>query len=216
MMFNTAESLLIVEAGNTGKFSKLLYNMIGKNDDTEAGPTGPVDGSVDASIFNEDQFAQTAISSSQKVVFIGWPEGTGDYIDAIRLDNPEAIDEEGVYIGVSGNHACITVNTEPPSKEDYWKFLERAREHGMEFDDLLAALRPEEEVAEPEESNDSNLVLGLAKMLGKTIGRAAADGANGINQAVVLHQKAGEIRDQRYQYAVKRFYHEKLKGFVEA
>lgn len=117
MMFNTAESLLIVEAGNTGKFSKLLYNMIGKNDDTEAGPTGPVDGSVDASIFNEDQFAQTAISSSQKVVFIGWPEGAGDYIDAIRLDNPEAIDEEGVYIGVSGNHACITVNTEPPSKE---------------------------------------------------------------------------------------------------
>ena len=60
--------------------------MIGKSDDTEAGPTGPVDGSVDASIFNEDQFAQTAISSSQKIVFIGWPEGTGDYIDAIRLD----------------------------------------------------------------------------------------------------------------------------------
>lgn len=122
MMFNTAESVLIVEAGNTGKFSKLLYNMIGKNDDTEAGPTGPVDGSVDASIFNEDQFAQTAISSSQKVVFIGWPEGTGDYIDAIRLDNPEAIDEEGVYIGVSGNHACITVNTEPPSKETIGSF----------------------------------------------------------------------------------------------
>lgn len=129
-MFNTAESVLIVEAGNTGKFSKLLYNMIGKNDDTEAGPTGPVDGSVDASIFNEGQFAQTAISSSQKVVFIGWPEGTGDYIDAIRLDNPEAIDEEGVYISVSGNHACITVNTEPPSKENYWKFLERAKRHG--------------------------------------------------------------------------------------
>ena len=34
MMFNTAESVLIVEAGNTGKFSKLLYNMIGKNGDT--------------------------------------------------------------------------------------------------------------------------------------------------------------------------------------
>ena len=117
---------------------------------------------------------------------------------------------------MSGNHACITVNTEPPSKEDYWKFLERAREHGMEFDDLLVALRPGEEAAEPEESNDSNPVLGFAKMVGKTIGRAAADGANGINQAVVLHQKAGEIRDQRYQYAVKRFYYEKLKGFVEA
>ena len=86
----------------------------------------------------------------------------------------------------------------------------------MEFDDLLAALRPGEEAVEPEESNDSNPVLGFAKMVGKTIGRAAADGAEGINQAVVLQQKAGEIRDQRYQYAVKRFYHEKLKSFVEA
>ena len=117
---------------------------------------------------------------------------------------------------MSGNHACITVNTEPPSKEDYWKFLDRAREHGMEFDDLLAELRTGEKAAETEESNESNPVLGFAKMVGKTIGRAAADGANGINQAVVLHQKAGEIRDQRYQYAVKRFYHEKLRSFVEA
>ena len=54
MMFNTAESVLIVEAGNTGKFSKLLYNMIGKNDDTEAGPTAPVDGSVDAIVYEDD------------------------------------------------------------------------------------------------------------------------------------------------------------------
>ena len=216
MMFNTAESVLIVEAGDTGKFSKLLYNMIGKNDDTDAGPTGPVDGSIDASIFNESQFAQTAISSSQKVVFIGWPKGAGDYIDAIRLDNPDAIDEEGVYIGVSGNHACIAVNAEPPSKEDYWNFLEKAKEHGMDFDDLLAALRPREETAESAEDGDSNPVLGFAKMARRAIGEAVADGANGINQAVVLHQKSGEIREQRYRYAVKRFYYEKLKGFVEA
>lgn len=216
MMFNTAESVLIVEAGDTGKFSKLLYNMIGKNDDTESGPTGPVNGSIDASIFTEGQFAQTAISSSQKVVFIGWPKGAGDYIDAIQLNNPDAIDEEGIYIGVSGNHACITVNTEPPSKEDYWKFLERAREHGIGFDDLLAALRPGKETADPEENDDSNPVLSFAKGMGKTIGKAASSGLSSINQAVVLHQKAGEIRGQRYQYAVKRFYYEKLKSFVEA
>ena len=47
----------------------------------------------------------------------------------------------------------------------------------MEFDDLLADLRPEEEAAEPEESNDSNPVLGFAKMVGKTIGTAACAGA---------------------------------------
>lgn len=86
----------------------------------------------------------------------------------------------------------------------------------MEFDDLLAALRPRGEATEPEENNDPNPVLGFAKMVGKTIGRAATDGMNGINQVVVLHQKASEIREQRYQYAVKRFYHEKLRDFVEA
>lgn len=214
-MFNTAESVLIVEASNTGKFSKLLYNMIGKSDDTADGPTGPVDGSVEASIFNETQFAQTAISSSQKVVFIGWPVGADDYIDAIRLGSPDAIDEDGIYIGVSGNHACITVSTEPPTEEGYRKFRERAKEHGMSFDDLLASLRPGETVVESEE-DEPNPVLGFARMVGKTIGKAAADGVRGINKAVVIHQKSGEIREQRYQYAVKRFYYEKLKDFVEA
>ena len=215
MMFNTAESVLIVEARDTGKFAKLLYNRIGKSDDTEDGPAGPVDGSVEASIFNEGQFAQTAISSSQKVVFIGRPDGADDYIDAIRLDNPDAIDEDGVYIGVSGNHACITVNSEPPTKEGYWRFLERAKGHGMAFDDLLSGLRPDEQAAESEDE-EPNPVLGFAKMVGKAIGKAAADGASSINQAVVIHQKAGEIRGQRYQYAIKRFYYEKLRDFVEA
>ena len=157
MMFNTAESVLIVEARDTGKFAKLLYNMIGKNDDTEDGPTGPVDGSADTSIFNEGQFAQTAISSSQKVVFIGRPDGADDYIDAIRFDNPDAIDEDGVYIGVSGNHACITVNGEPPTKEGYWRFLERAKGHGMAFDDLLSGLRSDGQVTESEEDEPDRL-----------------------------------------------------------
>lgn len=214
-MFSTTESVLIVEARNTGKFSKLLYNMIGRSDDTANGPTGPIDGSVEASIFSEAQFTQTAISSSQKVVFMGWPQGASDYIDAIRLDNPDAIDEDGVYIGISGNHACITVNTEPPTKENYWEFLERAKAYGMAFDDLLASLRPSEEIANHDE-DEPNPVLGIAKMVGRAIGKAATDGASEINQAVVLHQKADKIREQRYQYAVKRFYYEKLKDFVEA
>lgn len=149
--------VLIVEARDTGKFAKLLYNMIGKNDDTEDGLTGPVDGSAEASIFNEGQFAQTAISSSQKVVFIGRPDGADDYIDAIRLDNPDAIDEDGVYIGVSGNHACITVNSELPTKEGYWRFLERAKGHGMTFDDLLSGLRSDGQATESEEDEPNRL-----------------------------------------------------------
>lgn len=211
-MFNTAESILVVEASDTGKFSKRLYNLIGTKDDSEDETVGPVDGSIDATMFNENQFAQTPLTSSQKVIFIGWPKGANDYIEAIRFENHNAVDEDGVYIGVSGKHACITVNTEPPSKEGYWEFLDRAKAHGQEFEDLLASLRPGETEALAEPEADNNPVFGFARMVGK----AVSNGASGINEAVVMRQKAPEIREQRYQYAVKRFYDEMLRDFAEA
>lgn len=218
MLFNTAESVLIVEASNAGKFSKLLYNLIGTSDDKDDEPVGPVDGSIDASLFNEDQFAQTPLSSSQKVIFIGCPKGAGDYIEAIRSESENAVDEDGVYIGVSGKHVCITVSPEPPSKEGYWEFLARAKERGQDFDDLLTSLRPAEGSGPAEgsdksgHSSDDNPLIGFVKMVGKVV----ADGAGSVNEAVVIRQKAAEIQEQRYRYAVKRFYREMLRDFAEA
>lgn len=212
MIFNTTESVLIVEASNTGKFSKLLYNLIGTSDDKDDEPVGPVDGSIDASLFNEDQFAQTPLSSSQKVIFIGCPKGAGDYIEAVRSESENAVDEDGVYIGVSGKHACITVSPEPLSKEGYWEFLARAKERGQDFDDLLTSLRPAEGSDKSGHSSDDNPLIGFVKMVGK----AVADGAGGVNEAVVIRQKAAEIQEQRYRYAVKRFYREMLRDFAEA
>ncbi len=211
-MFSTAESVVIVEASNTGKYSKLLYNLVGTNDDKDDRPIGPIDGSIDASIFNEDQFSQTPLSSSQKVIFIGRPKGTADYIEAIRSEDNSAVDEDGVYIGVSGKHACIIVNSEPPAKEDYWKFLERAKEHGQVFDDLLVSLRVTGNSLESNSSPDSNPLLGFAKKVGK----AVADGAGDVSDAVVIRRKAAEICEQRYRYAVKRFYAEMLRDFADA
>ena len=37
-----------------------------------------------------------------------------------------------------------------------------------------------------------------------------------FNENVVIRQKASKIREQRYQYAVKRFYKEILEDFAEA
>lgn len=211
-MFNVAESILIVEASDTGKFSKRLYNLIGTKNDSENETVGPVDGSIDATMFNENQFAQTPLTSSQKVIFIGCPKGTNDYIEAIRFENHNAVDEDGVYIGVSGKHACITVNTEPPSKEGYWEFLDRAKAHGQEFEDLLASLRPGQKEVPAEPEADDNPVFGFARMVGS---KAVSVGAR-IKEDVAMRQKASEIREQRYQYAVKRFYDEMLRDFAEA
>ena len=48
------------------------------------------------------------------------------------------------------------------------------------------------------------------------LGKAISNGASGINENVVIRQKASKIREQRYQYAVKRFYKEMLEDFAEA
>lgn len=206
-MYGT-ESILIVEARDTGLFSKLLYNLIGADN----GSNGVLSANVDASIFTETQFMQNPIMSSQKIVFVGCPKGASDYIQAIRFENDGAVDEDGVYIGVKGNQACITVGKEPPSKEVYWKFLETAERHGQKFDDLLAPLRLREDTSAPGDDADKNPVLDFAGRLGKAI----SNGASGVNENVVIRQKASKIREQRYQYAVKRFYKEMLEDFAEA
>ena len=84
-MYGT-ESILIVEARDTGLFSKLLYNLIGADN----GSNGVLSANVDASIFTETQFMQNPIMSSQKIVFVGCPKGASDYIQAIRFENDGA------------------------------------------------------------------------------------------------------------------------------
>lgn len=201
-----------MEAKDTGRYSKLLYNLIGKKDDGDDALPAPAYGSVDASIFDEKRFAATPLSSSQKVVFVGQPKGSDDYISVIRSESANTIDEDGVYVAVSGNHACIQVDGDLPDKEAYWDFLEHANAHSLHFDDLLADLRTDEDIETEKPEADGNPVLGFAK----TVGRMAALAVDDAGQAITLKQRAADIRAQRYQYAVKRFYREMLKSFVEA
>ena len=49
------------------------------------------------------------------------------------------------------------MNREPPTKEGYWRFLERAKGHGMAFDDLLSGLRSDGQVTESEEDEPDRL-----------------------------------------------------------
>lgn len=213
-MFGIKESVLIVEAENVGTYSKLLYNLIGTNDDAENEAVGPVDGSVDASIFTENQFSDTPLSSSQKVVFIGKPKGAGDYIAAIRAEDKDPLDQDGVYVGISGKQACIQVADRISSKETYWDFLELAKGKGQHFDDLLADLRPSEDESQGHRETPLD---GVAKFLGGLPPVKAASGAaENVGQGIEITRKAGDIRDQMYRFAVKYFYREKLRGFVEA
>lgn len=215
-MFGVKESVLIVEASDVGKHSKLLYNLVGTSDDQGDQAVGPVDGSVDVSIFTEKQFADTPLSSLQKTVFIGAPKGADDYIAAIRSEDHDAFDRDGIYVGVSGKQACIQVAKDVPSKEAYWDFLKTAADYGQSFEDLLKNLRPKE-ADSGHEKKEGNLLVGVAKFLGNLPPvKAAADTANGVSQDITVRQKTDDIRDQMYRFAIKYFYLEKLKAFVEA
>lgn len=202
-MFGAKESVVIVEAKGCGKYSKQLYTLIGTNDDDGEVIIGPVDGSVEASVFDEKRFAATPLSSDQKIIFIGRPKSATDYIDAIEAEATVRIEEHGIRIYVSGKQAAIDVIGKSPSREDYWSFLEFAKEHRQELEDLLIDLRPKEAVGPQEKKKTPPL-----QFAGKVVGGAGA----GITTA----RRGGEMRDQQFRFAIKCFYLEHLRDFVEA
>lgn len=200
-MFGAKETVVIVEAKGCGKYCKQLYTLIGTNDDSEDEVVGPVDGSVEASVFDEKQFAATPLSSDQKIIFIGRPKSAKDYLDAIETEATVRVVEHGIRIHVSGKQASIDVVGNGLGNEDYWAFLDHAKEHGQELEDLLKDLRPQEE------EQEGKIFAPLA-FVGKAVGGAGAS----ISTAL----KGGDIRDQQFRFAIKSFYLEHLRAFVEA
>lgn len=211
MMFGVKESIVIVEADGCGKYAKLLYNLIGTNDDTEEGQIGVADGLVDATIFSERQFADTPISSDQRVVFVGKPKTASDYISAVVTEASNKIEEHGVRVFQSGKQAYVDIDSNNLSKEDYWSFLAFAEEHGQLLPDILEELRTEETALadKPEGGNPLGMIAHVVSNVAQDVARGAAD-----NAAILL--KGNELNDQRFRFAVKLFYLEKLHDFVEA
>ena len=200
-MFGAKETVVIVEAKGCGKYCKQLYTLIGTNDDSEDEVVGPVDGSVEASVFDEKQFAATPLSSDQKIIFIGRPKSAKDYLDAIETEATVRVVEHGIRIHVSGKQASIDVVGNGLGSEDYWAFLDYAKEHGQELEDLLKDLRPQEE------EHEGKVFPPLA-FVGKAVGGAGA--------SITTVLKGGDIRDQQFRFAIKSFYLEYLRAFVEA
>lgn len=201
-MFGTKESVVIVEAKGCGKYSKQLYTLIGANDDDGENIVGPVDGSVEASVFDEKRFAATPLSSDQKIIFIGHPKTAKDYVDAIETEATTKIVEHGISICISGKQACVYVDEKNLSDDGYREFLEYAHECGQDLDNLLSELRPR---SEPENEQKKIAPLWLA-------GKVADDAGSKIT----LVKKGGDIKDQKYRFAVKLLYLEHLRSFVEA
>lgn len=194
--------IVIVEAKGKGKYAKLLYNLIGTNDDEGENIVGPVDGSIQATIFDERQHANNPLSSVQRAVFVGNPKFAKDELDALDTLAKKRIDVHGIHIRVAGKQASVYVDGRNDSKEDYWAFLEFAASKGLDLPDLLANLR--------DEDGSSSESKGAARILD-----GFARGARGVGDKVALARCASKIEDQKYQLAIRIFYLENLRAFAE-
>lgn len=200
-MFGAKESVVIVEAKGCGKYCKQLYTLISTNNDRKDSVIGPVDGSVEASIFNEKQFSSTLLSSDQKIIFVGRPKSAKDYLDAIETEAAIRLVEHGIKIHVSGKQASIDVASNDFSSKDYRAFLDYTKEHGQEFEDLMKDLHQEKD------EQKGKVVAPLA-----FIGKALGDASTSISTTL----KGRDIRDQQFRFAIKLFYLKYLRTFVEA
>ena len=200
-MFGAKESVVIVEAKGCGKYCKQLYTLIGTNNDSKDDVIGPVDGSVEASIFNEKQFASTLLSSDQKIIFVGRSKSAKDYLDAIETEATVRLVEHGIKIHVSGKQAYIDVAGNDLSIEDYHAFLDYTKEHGQEFEDLMKDLRQEKD------EQEGKVIAPLA-----FVGKVVSNASTSISTAL----KDRGVRDQQFRFAIKLFYLNYLRTFVEA
>lgn len=209
------ESLVIVEAKGRGKYAKLLYNLIGTNDDDGENIIGPVDGSVEATIFDKNKFVSNPLTSDQKYVFVGNPKFAKDYLDVLESDATDKFDECGIHIRIGGKHASVAVDEGGESKEEYWEFLSFAAGCGQELSDLLSDLRNDDTAAASLAETESGKGLPI-----KAVFRGAVKGAKGIAATaggkVATLRKANAIVDQKYRFAIRYFYLEKLRSFVES
>lgn len=209
------ELLVIVEAKGCGKYSKQLYNMVGTNDDDGETVVGPRDGSVQASIFDENKFKCNQLSSEQKVVFIGTPRFAKDYLEALDSLATDKFDKHGIHMRIGGKHASVFVDKGVDSKEAYWDFLEFAESKGQQLTDLLAMLRCDANATDDvsdrneEESGGSGVLFG-------SIAKGAKGLANKLNDKASVLRRISDIEDQKFQFAIKLFYLEKLRSFVES
>lgn len=204
------ETIVIVEADKCGKYSKLLHNLVGTADDVDSDHVvGPVDGSIRTVIYGERLFNDNPLTSDQKVVFVGDPSFAHDYIEALDAQSTERIEGGGVHILVSGKQASITVDPGPGTREQYWEFLDFARSHGEDLPDLLSDFHEGDAGPKGDPNNPLEAIGGFFMDVGGFINR-------GVGDLTILATKGAEIEGQKYQFAVKLFYTEKLRSFAEA
>lgn len=212
---STQETVVIVEAKGSGKYAKQLYNMIGTRDDEGETIVGPRDGTVQASIFDENKFKCNQLSSEQKVIFVGNPKFAKDYLEALDSLATDKLDAHGVHIRIGGKHASIAVDGGAGNKEAYWRFLDFAPSKGQDLPDLMAKLRRKagDDRGEADAGGD-----GPARKFGALF-KGLADGARssalGVGDKAAMMRSAALIEDQKYQFAIRLFYLEKLRAFVE-
>lgn len=214
-MFGSPLSVLIVEAKDCGKYAKQLYNLIGSKDYGDESE-GSVAGSIEASIFTEKQFASTALSSEQRVVFIGRPKGAEDYIDAIKTEADDSFDEFGIHISLSGKQAFVDVSGGPVDRDSYNAFLSFANEHGQQPSNLLGAFeRVQGEGGLADDGTPKNPLEVVGGLLGGAM-KAIGGATRVVGSQVDFVLKAGDVEDQKFRFAIRFFYQEKLRDFVGA
>lgn len=209
------ESIVIVEAKGRGKYAKQLYNLIGTNDDDGENIIGPVDRSVEATIFDKAKFINNPLTSDQKYVFVGDPKFAKDYLDVLESDATDKFDACGIRIRIGGKHASIAVDKGGESKEAYWEFLSFAAECGQEFPDLLADLHDDNDLASPTTEMEKSKEFPVKGAL-RGIANGARDIAGNAGAKVSTLRKASAVLDQKYRFAIRYFYLVKLRSFVES
>lgn len=203
------DSIVIVYDDNCKSYANHLIQLIGIKNAKDTEKAGVKDESIKAVMWDTKKYRDTevALTSNMKVVWIGRSKNT-------KLFNENAVkrySKYGIEYGWLGSRAVITVDNKDLSDKDYEKFIIEAQMTAKEF-----------ELKTKSSGNRVSDGVTVAAIFGSTI-------FTPLNSVIIWNSlllkytlkalKSKKLRDeikkQRYNFAVLKFYHEHLKEFVE-
>lgn len=202
------KSVIFVCDDKLMQYGRMISQMIEEKDDTENEVVGTKDGTLSASVWNEETYNsnESNLTSETKLVFIG-----DKIVNKLYPTISRKYDEFGMSYGKLGNVEVITVDKKALKKKtEYENFLLYCKEHSKDLDtinlfgttaigDILTKI------------NDADKFH---------IGKIAAVYLFGVfavgGMLFMGNKQLKEIERQQHEFVISHFYLYELNQFMEA
>ena len=229
-MFGTAKTkLMIVCDEKTEQYANYLRQLISANDDKDGEIIGTEDGTVNVSVWLENEYSDNkhTVSSNEHILFVGDNKTSRSEASSMNI----VFNEHGLKYGWLGKRGILTVDDKPLSVDEYNSFFEFATKYQIELEKILKKrfAQPADNIKTSSENKNTNesernkkivdgfaaTALAVGRFTLQPIYSVAGGVALAVSEGVDKAQTRKKVKDQQYRVLTMVFYVDALSKFLE-